>query len=93
MLGYSHDLEGKSWGIQSCASNVVKNRATLGLGSTQNTLRIMKENGIMVDYEWAYKEVVLSHDFKDKSSAWVNAFVEVLYHALNCLLVLWRWLQ
>lgn len=36
----------------------------------------MKESGIMVDYEWAYKEVVLSHDFKDKRSAWVNAFVE-----------------
>ena len=30
----------------------------------------------MVDYEWAYKEVVLSHDFTGKSPSWVNAFVE-----------------
>jgi len=36
----------------------------------------MKENGIMVDYEWAYKHVVLSHDFTEKSPSWVNAFVE-----------------
>jgi hypothetical protein len=36
----------------------------------------MKENGIMVDYEWAYKKVVLSHDMTGKDPAWVNSFVE-----------------
>ena len=35
-----------------------------------------KENGIIVDFEWAYKKVVLSHDFTGKSPAWVNNFVE-----------------
>jgi len=35
-----------------------------------------KENGIIVDFEWAYKNVVLSHDFKEKNPAWVNNFVE-----------------
>ena len=30
----------------------------------------------MVDYEWAYKEVMLSHDFTGKSPVWVNSFVE-----------------
>ena len=36
----------------------------------------MEENGVMVNYEWAYKEVMLSHDFTEKSPAWVHSFVE-----------------
>lgn len=66
----------KEKGIQSCASNIVKNSATRGLGSTQSTIRIMKENGIVVAYEWAYNEVMRSHDFTGKSPAWVESFVE-----------------
>ena len=36
----------------------------------------MKENGITVDFEWAYNRVVLSHDFSGKDPAWVKSFVE-----------------
>lgn len=36
----------------------------------------MKDNGIMVDHEWVYKEVMLSHNFTEKSPDWVNSFVE-----------------
>ena len=36
----------------------------------------MNENGIKVDYEWAYNQVVLSHDFAGKDPAWVKSFVE-----------------
>ena len=66
----------KEKGIQSCASNVVIKLCDTGAGEHAKYIQIMKENGIMVDYEWAYKEVMLSHDFSGKSPAWVNSFVE-----------------
>lgn len=30
----------------------------------------------MTDYEWAYKEVMRSHDFTGKSPVWVESFIE-----------------
>ena len=36
----------------------------------------MQKKIISVDYEWAYQEVVNSHDFHDATSGWVDAFVE-----------------
>jgi len=36
----------------------------------------MKINEIMTDYEWAYNEVMRSHDFTGKDPAWVESFVE-----------------
>ena len=36
----------------------------------------MKESGIIVDFEWAYKQVVSSHDFTGKNPAWVKVYVE-----------------
>ena len=37
---------------------------------------LMKRSMIKVDYEWAFNEVVSSHDFNGMSHAWVKSFVE-----------------
>jgi hypothetical protein len=36
----------------------------------------MKENGIMVDFEWAYNQEISSPDLKDKSPVRVKEYVE-----------------
>jgi hypothetical protein len=36
----------------------------------------MKRSMIKVDYEWAFNEVISSHDFNGASPAWVKSFVE-----------------
>jgi hypothetical protein len=36
----------------------------------------MKDSVIKVDFEWAYKEVVSTHDFSGMDPGWVKSFVE-----------------
>ena len=37
---------------------------------------IMKDSVIKVDFEWAYQEVVSTHDFLGKDPGWVKSYVE-----------------
>lgn len=37
---------------------------------------LMERSMIKVDYEWAFNEVISSHDFNGMSPAWVKSFVE-----------------
>ena len=39
-------------------------------------LCIMKDSVIKVDFEWAYQEVVSTHDFQGRDPGWVKSFVE-----------------
>ena len=47
----------------------------MGLVRTQSTQKTMKNCGITVDYEWAYKRLAHSHDLTGKSPAWVDSAI------------------